>query len=224
MANEADNPPFPVGHANADVAIQAAWAQQQAEHAHMAAAATSSNGMPFVLQQQAMIPSLTVTSLIIPEGKTPDGLLVESTSAIWNGIAKILGDDWSLAYQIPPERWEEIVAGAFKNDGYDEVILTPRSHDHGRDVIAIKRGMGCVKVLGSVKAYAPDHLVPYDAVRALMGVIASERDTSKGIITTTSDFPPLIEKDPLIAPLLPTRIELVNGIKLQQWLRDLSKR
>jgi restriction system protein len=83
--------------------------------------------------------------------------------------------------------------------------------------------MGCVKVLGSVKAYAPDHLVPYDAVRALMGVVASERDTSKGIITTTSDFPPKIEADPFIAPLLPTRIELVNGVKLQKWLMDLSK-
>src|SRR5216684_2488224 len=29
--------------------------------------------------------------------------------------------------------------------------------------------------------FAPDRLVPYDDVRALMGVIASERDTSKGI-------------------------------------------
>lgn len=79
-------------------------------------------------------------------------------------------------------------------------------------------------MLGSVKAYAPDRRVSYDDVRALMGVIGSERDTSKGIITTTSDFPPLIETDPLIAPLLPTRIELVNGVKLQKWLMDLSKR
>ena len=78
-------------------------------------------------------------------------------------------------------------------------------------------------MLGSVKAFSHDRLVPYDDVRALMGVIASERDTSKGIITTTSDFPPLIESDPLIGPLLPTRIELVNGEKLQNWLRDLSK-
>jgi restriction system protein len=61
-------------------------------------------------------------------------------------------------------------------------------------------------------------------VRALMGVLASERDASKGVITTTSDFPPLIESDRLIAPLLPTRLELVSGAKLQQWLLDLSKR
>jgi restriction system protein len=166
--------------------------------------------------------SLTVTSLIIPEGRTPSGLLVKSSSAIWASIAKALSNDWSKAFEIPPERWEEIVAGAFKNDGYDEVTLTPRSGDHGRDVIAIKRGMGCVKVLGSVKAFAPDRLVPYEDVRSLMGVIASERDTSKGIITTTSDFPPKIKSDPLIAPLLPTRIELVNGEMLQEWLSPTS--
>jgi restriction system protein len=109
-------------------------------------------------------------------------------------------------------------------DGYHEVTLTPRSGDLGRDVIAIKHGVGCMKVLGSVKAYAPGHIVPYDAVRSLMGVIASERDTSKGIITTTSDFPPLIESDELIKPLLPTRLELINGVNLQKWLTSLSKR
>jgi hypothetical protein len=78
-------------------------------------------------------------------------------------------------------------------------------------------------VLGSVKAYAPDHKVPYDAVRALIGVITGEQSTSKGIITTTSDFPSLIESDPFIRPFLPTRLELVNGAKLQGWLEHLSK-
>lgn len=215
---KADDPPFPVGRAS-NIAVQNAWARQQADDA-----ATVSWPLPLRVQAaQAQLPSLTVTSLIIPEGKTPSGLFVKSTSAVWNSIAKALGTDWSIAFQIPPERWEEIVAGAFKNDGYDEVTLTPRSRDHGRDVIAIKRGLGCVKVLGSVKAYAPGHLVSYDAVRALIGVVAMEQDASKGIITTTSDFPPLIETDPLIAPLLPTRIELVNGVKLQEWLKGLSK-
>jgi restriction system protein len=91
------------------------------------------------------------------------------------------------ASQLTPEAWEELIAGAFKKDGYDEAILTPRSGDHGRDVIAIRRGL---------KAYAPNRLVPYDAVRALPGVMLGELDASKGIVTTTSDFPPLIEKDP----------------------------
>jgi restriction system protein len=90
-------------------------------------------------------------------------------------------------------------------------------------VIAIRRGFGCVKVLGSVKAYAPGKLVPYDAVRALIGVLTGERDASKGIITTTSDFPPRILEDPFIAPFTPYRLELVNGPRLQQWLLELAK-
>jgi hypothetical protein len=31
------------------------------------------------------------------------------------------------ASQLTPEAWEELIAGAFKKDGYDEAILTPRS-------------------------------------------------------------------------------------------------
>jgi len=170
------------------------------------------------------LPSLTITSLVIPDAKVEAGVLVRSTSVVWDSVVRELGADWSKAFQIPPDKWEEIVAGAFKKDGYDDVILTPRSSDFGRDVIATKRGIGCVKILGSVKAYAPDRVVPYDAVRSLIGVITAERDTSKGIITTTSDFPPRIESDINIAPFLPTRLELVNGASLQRWLTDLAKK
>jgi hypothetical protein len=65
-------------------------------------------------------------------------------------------------------------------------------------------------------------LVSYDDVRALLGVMSGERDVSKGIITTTSDFPPNIEKDPYIAPFLPTRLELMNSVRLQNWLAEIQ--
>jgi restriction system protein len=202
--------------------VQAAWTRQIDD-----AAASWSSGMPLPLRVQAaprtQVPSLTVSSVIIPAGKTQSGLLVKSTSAVWDELVKELGADWTVAYTIPLERWEEIVAGAFKKAGYDEVEITPRSGDYGRDVIAIKHGVGCVKILSSVKAYAPDHLVPYDAVRALIGVITGEQKTSRGIITTTSDFPPRIESDINVKPFLPTRLELVNGKQLQKWLENLSK-
>jgi restriction system protein len=73
-----------------------------------------------------------------------------------------------------------------------------------------------------VKAYKPGKLVRYDDVRALLGVMSGEPDTSKGIITTTSDFPPNIRSDPYIAPFLPTRLELMNGEQLRTWLTDLA--
>jgi restriction system protein len=154
--------------------------------------------------------SLSVSGIIIPEQKVYAGVLIGSTSVIWAEIVNRLKDDWSLAQSIPPHAWEEIVAGAFKEYGYDEVTLTPRSGDHGRDVIAIKHGIGCIKIIGSVKAYKPGHLVEYDDVRALLGVLSGEQDASKGVITTTSGFPQNITKDPFIAPFLPTRLELMS--------------
>jgi hypothetical protein len=105
-----------------------------------------------IAEQGAKFP-LAVSSLIVPEQRTHEGILVQSTSLMWLRIVQALGKDWSVAYQIPYGKWEEIVAGAFKEAGYDEVTLTPRSGDYGRDVIARRKGVGCVKVLGSVKAY-----------------------------------------------------------------------
>ena len=58
-------------------------------------------------------------------------------------------------------------------------------------------------------------------MRALVGVLTADPKASKGIITTTSDFPPQMENDPSIAPFLPTRLELVDGKTLQQWLKEL---
>jgi restriction system protein len=168
--------------------------------------------------------TLILSSVIVPERKVSEGLLIRGTSAVWAEIVAHLSSDWSLACQIPPEKWEEIVAGAFKKAGYDDVTCTPRSRDHGRDIIAFRHGIGSVKILGSVKAYAPGHLVRYDDVRALFGVVSSDQAASKSVLATTSDFPPAIMEDPFIAPLVPHRIELLNGKGLQQWLSDLANK
>jgi restriction system protein len=172
----------------------------------------------------AEVVPLSLSGIIIPERRTVEGLLVESTSFVWADILRKLKYNWSRAYEIPADKWEELVAGAYKKAGFDEVVLTPRSADHGRDVIAVRKGIGCIKIIGSVKAYKPGHLVAYDDVRALLGVLSGERDASKGIITTTSDFPPRITSDPFIAPFLPTRLELMNGEQLKQWLADLLEK
>jgi|SRR5580704_3526290 restriction system protein len=168
-------------------------------------------------------PAITVSTVIIPDRKVTEGLLIKSTSLVWAAVVKKLGKDWDEAFNIPPEIWEEIVAGAYSRAGFDEVILTPRSGDHGRDVIAIRNGIGCIKVIGSVKAYKPGHLVKHDDVRALLGVMSGEQNTSKGILTTTSDFAPRIPTDPFIKNFLPTRLELMNGERLRDWLLTLSK-
>jgi hypothetical protein len=72
-----------------------------------------------------------VSSVIIPERASGEGILIRSTSVVWDEIVRALGADWSLAYGLPPERWEEIVAGAFKRAQYDEVTLRARATTAG---------------------------------------------------------------------------------------------
>lgn len=166
---------------------------------------------------------LCLSGILIPERQVQYGQLIKCSSAAWSAIIDAVVDDWDLAYAIPPEKWEEIIAGAFAKAGY-ETVLTPRSGDRGRDVIATSRGIGCIKIIGSVKAYKRGGLVRYDEVRSLLGVLSGERDASKGLIATTSDFGPKILEDPFIGPFVPTRLELMNGVRLRQWLAALADR
>src|SRR5207302_915021 len=94
--------------------------------------------------------------------------------------------------------------------------------DYGRDVIAIKKGLGSIRVIDQVKAYKPPHLVDANDVRALMGVLQGD-GASKGFLTTTSDFAPRIRIDPLIVPFMPARLELINGEMLFARLNELGR-
>jgi restriction system protein len=129
--------------------------------------------------------------------------------------------DPELMYQLNPRKWEELIAGAYELAGFDEVILTPRSGDKGRDVIAVKKGIGCIRFLEEVKAYKPDHLVTAEEVRALLGVVSADQNATKGIFTTTSDFAPRIREEKAIKDHMPFRIELVNGVELLKRLGAL---
>jgi restriction system protein len=174
------------------------------------------------LSNATNIASLTLNALIVPERKTSEGLLIKSYAAVWVEIAQRLGEDWNLAFQLNDRQWEEMLAGAMSAGGY-EVTLTPRSGDHGRDVIAVKHGIGCVRILGSMKAYAPNRLVDRAHVHEMLGILTAEANVSKGIIATTSDFAPRIEEAPGIKGVFPHRLELINGLRLQRWLTDLAE-
>jgi restriction system protein len=167
------------------------------------------------------VSSVLLQTLVIPAGRTSEGQLIKAVALPWFDIVALLRHNPRAAFEIPPEKWEEIVAGAYKKAGFDEVTLTPRSGDHGRDVIAVKRGLGSVRVIDQVKAYTPPHLVTADDVRALMGVLQGDQ-ASKGFLTTTSDFAPRLSEDPLIRPFIPSRLGLINGTDLTARLRELA--
>lgn len=144
----------------------------------------------------------------------PDGEIITFVDPFYSHLVGEIGKNPEIIYQIDPRKWEELVAAAYDKAGFDEVILTPRSGDYGRDVIAIKKGFGSVKFIDQVKAYKQGHIVKADEVRAPLGVLYGERDASKAIFTTTSTFAPKIEADNFIKPFLPYRLELVDKEKL----------
>jgi restriction system protein len=195
-------------------------ARQQFQKTAAIRASTEMAETPLPLRES---PLLLLQTLIVPGAKTDEGRLIEAVTVPWFEIIELLKRDPDEAYKIPPEKWEEIVAGAYKRAGFDEVTLTPRSGDHGRDVIAIKRELGSVRVIDQVKAYKPPHLVTANDVRALAGVLQHE-PASKGFLTTTSDFATKLATDPFIAPLIPKQLRLINGEMLFKRLQELGQR
>jgi hypothetical protein len=93
--------------------------------------------------------ALSVSGIIIPERSTEEGILVKSTSLVWTEIVEVLGNDWSVAYQIAPEKWEEIVASAFNKAQY-EVTLTRRRRGHNGKLTRNVSVYGDASYLGSI--------------------------------------------------------------------------
>jgi restriction system protein len=164
-------------------------------------------------------PSILLQSFVVPIGNTFEGEIVIAALVPWFDIINLIKRDPNAIYQISPRRWEEIIAAAYEQAGFDEVILTPRSGDGGKDVIAIMKGFAEVRIIDQVKAYKPGHLVKADEVRALSGVLHTD-PANKGFVTTTSSFAPRIKDDPSIAPLIPHRLGLRNG---EQLVKDLQE-
>lgn len=167
---------------------------------------------------------LLLSEIVKREGTVSDGDVVVAVGTSWLAIFRALQNNPNLlfAFSKHPRQFEEFIAAAYDTAGWDEVILTPRSGDRGRDVIATKRGFGSVRFLDQTKAYSPGHLVSHDNIRAMLGVLQTDSNSSKGVITTTSDFQPTIRSSPEFQRFMPHRIELKNGTELLQWLREIA--
>jgi restriction system protein len=156
------------------------------------------------------IPPFSFGAIIRVEGNHPDGQIVRIIDPLYKELVRAIERDSSLIYDLSPRTWEEIIAASYEKAGFDEVILTPRSGDLGRDVIAIKRGFGSVRFVEQIKSYKEQHIVKADEVRALLGVLQADQNASKAVFSTTSHFAPRIGGDKLIKPFLPHRLELVD--------------
>jgi len=164
--------------------------------------------------------NILLQAIIDPIGRHADGDLVVALQPAWGAIVDAMQKDPQLLFQIGARQFEELIAGAYDEAGYDEVILTPRSGDLGRDIIATKKGYMNIRILDQAKRYKVDHLVTAEEVRAMYGTLSIDQRASKGLVTTTSDFAPGCVSE--FASLIPTRMELVNGIELQRRLSAIA--
>lgn len=175
------------------------------------------------IDPEVLRPTNILLQAVVERGdRMPEGDLIEAVAPAWLEIVRLIQKDPGFLYKIDPRKLEEIIAGAYERAGFDSVVRTPRSGDLGRDVIAVKHGRWSVRFLDQVKAYRPGRLVTANDVRAMLGVIQADQNTSKGVITTTSDFAPRIKEDLLLKPYLPHRIELINGSDLIEHLSSIA--
>jgi restriction system protein len=161
---------------------------------------------------------------MVARGKSvPEGTLIGKPMVPWFELQRQLAKNADLLFSFAqyPRRFEEFIAGMYKLDGWNDVILTPPSGENGRDVIATTYGSCSVRMLDSVKAYSRDKLVRHTDVRDMFGVICADPSASKGAVTTTSDFEPRIATSRYLSPFIPYRLELRNGAQVLEWLKRL---
>lgn len=168
--------------------------------------------------------SLMLQTLVTPLAKVEDGQLIQCVAIPWLAILRELERDPAFLHNFSKHHraFEEFLAATYERAGY-AVTLTPQRGDRGRDVIAVKKGFGSVRILDQAKAYGPKHLVTHDDVRAMLGTLSTDANASKGIITTTSDFQPGILQGEEFRRFIPYRLELKNGTQLLDWLRQVKR-
>jgi hypothetical protein len=108
--------------------------------------------------------------------------------------------------------FEGFVAALIEQIGFEDVILTPRSGDDGRDVLATKRVHGITILCAfECKRYA----------RALLGTIVhGNTRATKGVLVTTSHFTPAARRFILTEPSLDGKdFEGIVG-----WLQEFGQK
>lgn len=175
-----------------------------------------SQAAPMHLETAA--PGISVGAVLIDLGpKIDEGRMVLAVRPAWRRIFDEVVRDRNAVYKLEPHQFEEFNAAAYDGDGWI-VTLTPRSGDGGRDIIAIQPDG--FRVLVQVKLRTHGRRVKADEVRSLVGVLSRDPAASKAVFTTTSVFAPGVEGE--FADMTPTRLELRDGPRFQEWLKKIK--
>ncbi len=119
-------------------------------------------------------------------------------------------------YHLESWEFEEFVAEVFENFGFRSVV-TKRTHDGGRDIIAtFEMGGVLYTTYFECKKYAKDRPVGVNIVWELYAVMERER-ANKGVIVTSYFTAGAIEE----AAMFNGRIDLIDFRKLQNMMNRL---
>jgi restriction endonuclease Mrr len=122
-------------------------------------------------------------------GKEEKSALISVDGLPLRLIAKIMRSPNEVK-NLTPRQFEEFVAEILAQLGFTNVILTPRSRDGGKDVIASNKINGIpLSFYFECKKYADDNKIQLETLRALLGTLAHDaRQVNKGVLVTTSTF------------------------------------
>jgi hypothetical protein len=83
------------------------------------------------VQSITAVSDLLLQAVIVPGDKTTQGRLIEAVAFPWFDVIAFLAKDPDAAFQIPSDKWEEIIAGAYKQFGFEEVTRRPAAATMG---------------------------------------------------------------------------------------------
>jgi hypothetical protein len=126
-----------------------------------------------------------------------------------------------LMRDLSPRDFERFVATLIDEIGFENVVITPRSNDQGRDILAVKRVHGIPVLFAfECKRYGVDKPIGIELLRALFGTIShGPTKANKGVLVTTSRFTSGARRFLLTEPSLDGKD--FNGIV--GWLGEYAK-
>jgi restriction system protein len=146
--------------------------------------------------------------------------IITDVRLVSDAFLRQAADDPRLVFEMPPRRFEELVAELLERRGY-AVTLTPATRDGGKDMYAAKRDdIGSFLYIVECKRHAPDRPVGVGVVRALHGVAQHERVNAAMVMTTSYFSAPARE----LAADLRYQMSLKDYFDLRHWLGGYRSR
>lgn len=167
-------------------------------------------------------PVITTQAIIAVVDQNPEGSVINFLDPYFHQLVETMLQNRILVYEQDWRRWEQILAAAYSKAGY-HVTLTPRSRDKGRDLIAEKKGVASVKILGQMKRYREDRRISLQEVDSLLGTFMRDEHATHAVFATTSSFAPGIFQEDSINRLIPNPLKLMDIEDLMTWFRSLYR-